>query len=225
MTTGASPPTKPAHGVIATRPATAPDAAPSVVACPLLTRSTMSQPSIAADAATNVLRNACAATPLAASADPALNPNQPNHRMPVPSKRERKRVGRHRLARPAAAPSEQQHERERAGARVDVHDRAAGEVERAPLGQPPAREHPVGDRQVDEQRPQAEEPHPGGPSHAVCDRSRDEGRCDDRERQLERDECERRNRCRTLPFVRSFSPTKSKLPMNPPLPASPNASE
>ncbi len=28
--------------------------------------------------------NACAAMPSAASAEPALNPNQPNHRMPVP---------------------------------------------------------------------------------------------------------------------------------------------
>ena len=29
--------------------------------------------------------NACAAMPFAASAEPALKPNQPNHRMPVPS--------------------------------------------------------------------------------------------------------------------------------------------
>ncbi len=79
------PPTKPAHGVIATSPATAPDAAPSVVACPVLTFSTISQPSIAAAAATNVFMNACAATSLAASADPALKPNHPNHRIPVPS--------------------------------------------------------------------------------------------------------------------------------------------
>src|SRR5689334_210226 len=85
MTTGASPPTNPAHGVIATRPATAPEAAPSVVACPAVMRSTTSQLSIAAAAATNVFMNACAATPFAASAEPALNPNQPNQRMPVPS--------------------------------------------------------------------------------------------------------------------------------------------
>ena len=45
----------------------------------------ISQPIIAAAAATNVLRNACAASTFAASAEPALNPNQPNHRMPVPS--------------------------------------------------------------------------------------------------------------------------------------------
>src|SRR6478735_6592422 len=81
---GAMPPTNPAHGVIATSPATAPDAAPSVVALPSLIRSTTSQPSIAADAARNVFMGATAATPFAARADPALNPAQPNQRMPVP---------------------------------------------------------------------------------------------------------------------------------------------
>ena len=79
------PPTNPAHGVMATRPATAPEAAPSVVAWPSLTRSTISQPSMAADAARKVFMIAWAATPSAASAEPALNPAHPNHRMPVPS--------------------------------------------------------------------------------------------------------------------------------------------
>src|SRR5689334_465915 len=77
-------PTKPAHGVMATNPATAPEAAPRVVACPPLIRSTMSQPHMAAAAARWVLINAWAARPLAPRAEPALNPNQPNHRMPVP---------------------------------------------------------------------------------------------------------------------------------------------
>ena len=48
-------------------------------------RSTTSQPSMAAEAARNVFMIAWPATPSAASADPALNPAQPNHRMPVPS--------------------------------------------------------------------------------------------------------------------------------------------
>ena len=78
------PPTNPAQGVMATRPATAPEAAPSVVACPLFSRSTTSQPSMAAEAARNVFMMAEAAMPLAASAEPALKPVQPNHRMPVP---------------------------------------------------------------------------------------------------------------------------------------------
>ena len=48
-------------------------------------RSTTSQPSMAAEAARKVFMIAWAATPSAASAEPALNPAQPNHRMPVPS--------------------------------------------------------------------------------------------------------------------------------------------
>jgi hypothetical protein len=40
---------------------------------------------MAADAARNVFISAWAAMPSAARAEPALNPAQPNHRMPVPS--------------------------------------------------------------------------------------------------------------------------------------------
>ena len=52
----------------------------------------------------------------------------------------------------ALALAEHQHQRERRGTGVDVHDRAAGEVERAHLGEPAAGEHPVRDRRV-HQRP------------------------------------------------------------------------
>src|SRR4051794_30227295 len=72
-------------GVIATRPETAPDAAPSVVGWPSRIRSTRSQPITAAAVATWVLVKARAARPLAASAEPALKPNQPNHSRPAPS--------------------------------------------------------------------------------------------------------------------------------------------
>ncbi len=43
-----------------------------------------SQVHIAIEPAMSVFTNACAATPLAASAEPPLKPNQPNHRRPVP---------------------------------------------------------------------------------------------------------------------------------------------
>jgi hypothetical protein len=71
-------------GVMATRPATMPDAAPRLVGCPSRSHSTTIHASPAAAAARNVFMNACTAWPLAASAEPALKPNQPNHRMPVP---------------------------------------------------------------------------------------------------------------------------------------------
>ena len=76
--------TNPAQGVMATRPATAPDAPPRVVAWPLLSFSTASQLSMAAAAAVLVVMKAVAAVALAPRAEPALKPNQPNHRMPVP---------------------------------------------------------------------------------------------------------------------------------------------
>ncbi|MEY4279867.1 MAG: hypothetical protein RL313_130 [Actinomycetota bacterium] len=61
-------------GVIATSPATAPDAAPRDVACPLRIFSKQIQPRRAAPAATWVLRRANPAIPLAARDDPALKP-------------------------------------------------------------------------------------------------------------------------------------------------------
>ncbi len=57
MTIAPSSSTAPQDGVIATRPATMPDAAPSEVALPCRIRSTSSQPSIAAQVAIVVLRN------------------------------------------------------------------------------------------------------------------------------------------------------------------------
>src|SRR3989442_15795220 len=77
-------PTKPEAGVIATSPATAPDAAPSTVGLPRLIHSVNIQPSAAAAAPVLVAVNALTASPLASRALPALKPNQPNHRSDAP---------------------------------------------------------------------------------------------------------------------------------------------
>src|SRR6478735_1165552 len=77
-------PTNPAQGVITTRPATRPEAAPSAVGFPCFQYSTSIQLSIAPAAATCVLTRASAARPPALSALPALKPNQPNQRSPAP---------------------------------------------------------------------------------------------------------------------------------------------
>ena len=76
--------TNPAAGVIATRPATAPVAAPSTVGLPRELHSMSIQPRAAAAVAVFVLMKALTASPLAASALPALNPNQPNQSRPAP---------------------------------------------------------------------------------------------------------------------------------------------
>src|SRR2546425_904423 len=77
-------PTKPEAGVIATSPATAPDAAPSTAGLPRVIPWVNTQPGAAAAAAVFVARNALAASPLASSALPALNPNQPNQSSAAP---------------------------------------------------------------------------------------------------------------------------------------------
>src|SRR6202008_3075772 len=77
--------TDPQDGVMATRPATMPDAAPSVVALPSRKRSVSIQPSMAVAVAIVVVMNVDPAAPLALVADPALNPYQPNHSNPAPS--------------------------------------------------------------------------------------------------------------------------------------------
>ena len=78
-------PTKPAAGVIATRPATAPEAPPSIDGLPLCNHSAKVQLNTAAAVAKNVFTKASAATPLASKAEPALKPNHPNHKMEAPT--------------------------------------------------------------------------------------------------------------------------------------------
>src|SRR5882724_7904421 len=69
-------PTLPAAGVIATNPATAPDAAPSIDGLPFTSHSQNVHDITAQAVARNVFMKASDAEPFASSADPALNPNQ-----------------------------------------------------------------------------------------------------------------------------------------------------
>lgn len=78
ITTAAHIGTKPAPGVMPTSPATMPVQAPMRVGLPFLITSQNIQESSAAAAEAAVVMKACAARPSAASAEPALKPNQPN---------------------------------------------------------------------------------------------------------------------------------------------------
>ena len=69
---------------MATNPATPPIAAPSTDGVPLCNQEMVTQVRAAIAAAVLVVTKATAATPLAASALPALKPNQPNHRRAAP---------------------------------------------------------------------------------------------------------------------------------------------
>ena len=78
-------PTLPAAGVMATRPATAPEAAPSIEALPFISASPMDQASTAAAVAEKVFMKASTALVPASSAEPALKPNQPTHSSEAPT--------------------------------------------------------------------------------------------------------------------------------------------
>ena len=72
----------------------------------------------------------------------------------------------------------------RRDAGVDVHHRAAREVENAELGEPAAAPDPVRDRRVDEDRPERDEGEVRPEAHAVDDRAGDQRGGDDGERRL-----------------------------------------
>src|SRR5262252_4919616 len=76
--------TKPAAGVIATSPATAPEIPPRTLGLPLRIHSAASHPIVAAAAAKCVATKALVARLPAASALPALNPNHPTHSRHAP---------------------------------------------------------------------------------------------------------------------------------------------
>src|SRR6187549_2834585 len=77
--------TKPAAGVITTRPPTAPEQKPRTVGLPRVTHSIAGHTAAATAAARVVATKALAAMPSAATALPALKPYQPTHSMPVPT--------------------------------------------------------------------------------------------------------------------------------------------
>src|ERR1700735_3439031 len=76
--------TKPDAGVIATNPATAPEIPPNMLGFPDFSHSAAIQPRAALAAAKWVFMKALVASPLAAVALPALNPNQPTHKRHAP---------------------------------------------------------------------------------------------------------------------------------------------
>src|ERR1043165_8205725 len=77
--------TTPDAGVMLTSPQTAPEIAPSTVGFPVRIHSAIIQPSVPVAAAKCVATNALVARLPAASALPALKPNQPTHNIQAPT--------------------------------------------------------------------------------------------------------------------------------------------
>ena len=78
-------PTKPEAGVMATSPATAPDAAPTMLGLPRKAHDMNIHARAPAAAAVLVTTKALVASPREPRALPALKPNHPNHRSAAPS--------------------------------------------------------------------------------------------------------------------------------------------
>src|SRR5262245_21775270 len=76
---------KPQAGVTTTRPATAPEQKPRIEGLPRVNHSIIGQTKEATAVAMVVVVKALAATPSAATAEPALKPYQPTQSMPVPT--------------------------------------------------------------------------------------------------------------------------------------------
>src|SRR5688572_18333723 len=76
--------TKPAQGVITTRPATMPEQKPRTEGFPFVIHSASAQMKPAVAAASVVVAKAFEAIASAPSAEPALKPYQPTQSMPVP---------------------------------------------------------------------------------------------------------------------------------------------
>src|SRR5678816_4746107 len=85
MMTAAVLSTKPQAGVITTSPATAPEQKPRMEGLPRWIASIIAQTNEATAVQRVVVVKALAATPSAASAEPALKPYQPTQSIPVPT--------------------------------------------------------------------------------------------------------------------------------------------
>ena len=108
------------------------------------------QASAAAAVAIWVAAIAMPARPSAATAEPALKPNQPTQSSEAPIT-DRTRLCGAMLSVPIAdALAEHQRADEAGDAGIDMHDRAAGEVEHAQAAEEAAAPDPMGDRAVDE---------------------------------------------------------------------------
>ena len=201
-------PTKPAAGVTATSPATAPEAAPSIEGLPLAIDSPIRhQATTAAAVARKVLMKARPATRSASSAEPALKPNQPTHSSEAPTMVSVRRVRRHRFTAVADALADHVSTDETGDAGIDVDHGTAGEVERALLPEPAgvgrdrgqrfsagdrirpvAVPHHVSDGEVAEGEPEHAEQQHRRELDALGERADDQRAGDRRERPLEGNE-------------------------------------
>ena len=132
----------------------------------------------------SVLTNACAAMPLAASAEPGVEAEPAEPQQAGAERHEGDVVGHAALALGELAPADDEDRRQRGEAGAHVDHEAAGEVEHALLRQPAAAPDPVHERDVHEDAPEHQEPQVALELDPVGERAGDERRGDDGEHLL-----------------------------------------
>ncbi len=203
----------------ATRPATAPDAPPSIEGLPDTSRSDAhpgQQPGSRRDEGVDH-RHRGKAVRLERRAGVEAEPADPQQ--PRADHGQRQRMRRHRFLQMAdARPGERDPDQAR-DAGIDVHHRAAGEVDRAePEQQPVRRPHHVRQRRVDDRQPQQREQHHRREAHALDQGADDQRRGDRREAHLEGGEDQlgdRLARASDRPQRRVVSPASPALARSP----------
>src|SRR6185369_12476525 len=188
MTSAATGPTKPEAGVMDARPATAPVTAPTMLGLPNFSPSMTIQTTAAVAAEIWVTVMAMPASPPALSALPALKPNHPTHSMQAPAMVIHGACGGFTSSGKPHALPEQHGEDKCRNSGSQVHHKAAGKIENAPLRKPAPASHPMGDRHVDEKKPKEGEQKHSAKAHALHKSADDERGRDNGEGHLEHEE-------------------------------------
>jgi hypothetical protein len=127
------------------------------------------------------------AEPFAASALPALKPNQPTQSSDA-GHGHREVVWRHLCAREAAPVADHECRNQRRDAGIHVHHRSTRVVAETHVGEPAAAPHPMCHGQIDDHEPQRAEQQHRAESDALRECADDQCRRDDREGELEHHE-------------------------------------
>jgi hypothetical protein len=172
--------------VIATRPATAPDEAPTQRRLPFLSHSTRIQPIRAAAVATWVLTNAIAVVLSVVSSGAGVEAEPAEPQQAGAEGHERHVVRPEALLGPTDPPPEHDRQGKRGRTGVDVHRGTTREVELADRDaeEAAAPDH-VRDRDVGQGEPAGRKHEPADELGAVGDRTTDQGHGDDGEHHLE----------------------------------------
>ena len=219
--------TVPHDGVIATRPATTPEAAPKVVGLPSRICSTDEPAQHAEAAGDQRVEEDRRGRAVGGQRRTGVEPEPAEPQQADAEQHEGQVVRAHRVVLEADARAEHQRQRQRRRAGDDLDDQAARVVaaHRAWTASRPAPTPSARPRAYTATVQTGDEDHPGRELGAVGDGAADQCGGDDREGQLEGGEQQFGNRCRArCPGRCRACPTCSRSPIRPPPPSSENAS-